>query len=363
MGGPGIPYSVLYDFDNLYQAHRRAKLGKGGSRDVVAFDMGLSAELWELANDLLHCRYRPSPYLHFTVFEPKVRSISAPSYRDRVLQHCLCDTIIAPTLENRLIHDNAACRVDKGTHFAIRRFSAFLTAHVRAHGTAGYLVKADIRHYFASIDHGILKTLLRRAFTDPDVVAILDAIIDSYHTDGQPGTGLPLGNQTSQWFGLLYLDGLDRLVKERLHIRGYSRYMDDMVLVVGSKAEAVATLDAMREHIEHERRLAFNAKTEVRPLAAGVTYLGWRFLVTDTGTVVRRLDSKKKAGLRRRMRAMRKRYQSGKLAASDYRTRVESMAAHLAHGHTYALRRAVIASSGGRNADSQEGPVGKRTTS
>lgn len=332
-------YEALSDFSNLYAAHRAARRGKSRVREVAEFELNLAAELCSLSDDLQRREYRPGPYTHFLVHEPKVRSIYALGYRDRVLQHCLCDQLLAPALEPRLIYDNAACRVGKGSHFALCRLTRFLTEHYRQHRDHGYFLKADIRQYFASVRHKPLKKLLAGVSAAQDVSDLLSRIIDSYHTEGVPGSGIPLGNQTSQWFGLLYLDGLDRLVKEKWRVKHYTRYMDDMVLLLPSRGQALAVRDDMARFAEADRGLAFNAKTQVSPVRAGVKYLGWHFYLAEGGKVIRKLVPEKKARMRRAIRSLPAAYRSGELGTREVTARLASYAAHLDHGHTHALRR------------------------
>ena len=187
--------------------------------------MNAGANAALLAEELRTETYHISGYYHFTIHDPKVREIYALHYRDRIVQHSLCDNILAPYFETHLIFDNAACRTGKGTLFAINRLNRFLHEHYRKSGTKGYFLKCEIRKFFDSIDHRKLKDKLNAVVDDPRTLRMLYQIIDSYQVS--PGKGIPMGNQTSQWFALYYLDGMDRLVKEKHRIRHYTRYMDD----------------------------------------------------------------------------------------------------------------------------------------
>lgn len=238
-------YEALCDFQNLYKAHLRARKGKRGTAECIAFEMELPQNLSRMQEELRNRTYRLSGYYSFEVFDPKRRTIHALHYRDRVVQHCLCDEVLAPVLEKRLIFDNAACRVGKGTDFARARLSGFLREHFKQHGTNGYILRCDVRKFFDNINHDVLKGVLGKLPLDPDTLALLHHIIDSYHTG--EGRGIPLGNQTSQWFALYYMDPLDRLVKEKLRIRHYTRYMDDLVLLHPDKAVLRNCLAVMKE--------------------------------------------------------------------------------------------------------------------
>jgi hypothetical protein len=362
-------YAVLCDFQNLYAAHRAARRGKQWKPEVIEFELNLAENLCGLKRRLEAREYMPLPYYHFVVHEPKKRDIHALHYPDRVVQRCLCDNIVAPTLEQRLIFDNAACRKGKGTHFAIYRMSRFLREHHRAHGTEGYFLKCDFSRYFENIDHAVLKARLETArfdspspireanrrqdvwqerngfaachsTADRDIQTLLWRIIDSY--ESRPGKGLPLGNQTSQWFALYYLDPLDRLIKERLRIKGYSRYMDDLVLVHESKEYLRSCLESMRELAEGRLLLRFNEKTQIFPIASGVNYLGFHFYLTKQGKVVRKVRAAAKNRFRRALREMRTGFAAGAVDAGSIDQRLASYLGHMRHGHTYHLRSRLL---------------------
>ena len=227
-------YEQIYDYENLYKAHCLARRGKRDDSEVMEFELNLATEIYKLQYELKHQIYRLKPYKEFTIYDPKERQIHALHYRDRVVQHSLCDNIIAPYMERHLIYDNATSRKGKGTHFAMGRLNGFLQEFYKEHGNKGFLMKFDVRKYYDNIDHDILKGIYKNAFGyDRKLYELLEQIIDSYQVE--EGKGIPLGNQTSQWFALSYLDGLDRLIKEQLHIKYYSRYMDDGVLIHESR--------------------------------------------------------------------------------------------------------------------------------
>ena len=334
-------YSAVWDFQNLYEAHKAARRGKRGNRETIGFELDLSGNLTRLSDALREGTYTLSGYYSFTVTDPKARVIHALHYADRVVQHCLCDRVLAPALDRRLVYDNAACRNGKGTHFALDRVSGFLREHYRRYGTEGYFLKCDVRHFFDSIDHAVLRERLRRVFTDEALLKLLDAIIDSY--ESSPGKGLPLGNQTSQWFALYYLDGMDRLVKESLRIRHYSRYMDDCVLIHPDREYLRDCLARMRAYLEEELLLSFNEKTQIFPIRNGVDYLGWHLYLTETGRVVRKLRRGAKVRFLRSLQHMEKAYAGGEMSADECRQVLASYQAHLAHGDTWRLRRNALA--------------------
>ena len=332
-------YDRICDFGNLYRAYLASRRSKRGTREVIQFEMNVGPNLCQLQEELRNQTYRLSGYYHFTIHDPKVREIYALHYRDRILQHSLCDNVLAPYFENHLIYDNAACRTGKGTLFAINRLNGFMHDHFRQHGTDGYFLKCDIRKFFDSIDHQILQQRLAAIVDDPRTLQLLFHIIDSYKVS--PGKGIPMGNQTSQWFALFYLDPLDRLVKEKLRIKYYTRYMDDCILVHHSKDALHQALSQMRELVE-SLGLSFNEKTQVFPIVHGVEYLGWRFYLTETGAVVRRLKKHSKIRWKHRLRKLKALYASGDVEVSKILESVQSFHNHMSYGNTWKLYHGVM---------------------
>lgn len=301
-------YEKICDFENLYRAYLVSRRSKRGTREVIQFEMSVGTNLCQLQEELIRGTYKLAGYYHFTIHDPKVREIYALHYRDRIVQHCLCDNLLAPYFERHLVYGNAACRKGKGTLFAMNRLNEFMHAHFRRHGCEGYFLKCDVRKFFDSIDHEILKERLKRIVDDERTLRMLYDIIDSYEV--MPGKGIPMGNQTSQWFALFYLDPLDRLVKEKLRVKHYTRYMDDCVLISHSKDALNNALVEMRKVLAG-LKLEFNEKTQVFPISHGVEYLGWRFYLTERGVVLRRLKKHSKVRWRHRLRKLQKEYAAG----------------------------------------------------
>ena len=194
------------------------------------------------------------------------------------------------------------------------------------------------------MDHEVLKNMIRN-IPDRNVLGLLYHIINSYAKSEDPETGekkgLPIGNQTSQWFALYYLDLLDRLIKERMHIKHYVRYMDDGILIHESKDHLNEVLLQMRQ-LAGELKLEFNKKTQIFPVSEGVDFLGFRFYLTDTGKVIKRLRTSNKRRWKRRLKKFREDYRSGEISFEEITRSVTSYRGHLSHGHTYRLQRKVM---------------------
>lgn len=334
-------YEVIYEFGNMYEAHRKARRCKRDKKEIIEYEMDLSQNLCRLQQELQNDTYKISKYREFTIYDPKKRKIQALAHRDRIVQHSLCDNIIQPYMERHLIYDNAAGRIDKGTHFAMNRLSMFMRKHYKQYGNQGYILKFDVKKFYDNVDHEILYQLYNKAFgEDVRLMRLIRQIIDSYEPD--KGKGLPLGNQTSTWFALYYLDGLDRLIKEKLRIKYYTRYMDDGVIIHNDKEYLKICLKEMTEYIRDNRKMNFNEKTQIIPISQGVDYLGFHFYLTDTGKVIRRLRTSNKKRMRRKMKRFRHAYREGKVTMETVTQSVNSYCGHLKHGHTYKLRKNIL---------------------
>ncbi|MCM1546356.1 MAG: RNA-directed DNA polymerase [Clostridiales bacterium] len=351
-------FDEVFTFENIYRAHMRGRLAKRDKKPLVKFEAAMLGNLYEIYRKLNAGTFRLGGYNHFTVHEPKRREIQTLHYADRVVQHVLCDEVLAPYFTKRAIIDNCVCQIGKGSHFALRRFEDKLHNFIRVHGTNGYFLKCDILKYFPSIPHDKLKEIFCGELKDERLKALVNHIIDSYHTSGEylkeygydcftpdpvkSGRGVPIGNQTSQIFGMFYLNKVDRLVKEELRVKIYSRYMDDFILVHEDKDFLRDALKKITEAVA-SLGLKFNSKTQIFPLKNGVTYLGFKYRVTPEGKVVKTVKSQTKRRLRRRTALLKKACYDGVITSERVRMSLAAFHGHLKHGKNYRLEGEVAA--------------------
>jgi len=292
-------------FENLLIAHNKARGGKRGRPEVQAFEYDLERNILQLLRELQEGSYIPSPYRTFVIQEPKQRVISAAPYRDRVVHHALMN-IVEPILDARMDTGSFACRKGKGTHAALDRFTVYSRRYE-------WVWHGDIRKFFPSIDHLILKGQTQRIIKDKRVLVLINRIIDatSNHDDVQtwfPGDtlltplerprGLPIGNLTSQWLANYYLTGLDNFVRHELRMGAYIRYCDDFCLFHESKSELVMAMYRCKLYLRHALRLELNQKH----LHAHSVKLGERFLGMRVFPFHRRMDPQSLARSVRRLK-------------------------------------------------------------
>jgi retron-type reverse transcriptase len=341
----GNLWPEVTSFENLLAAALAASAGKRKRPDVAAFLLGLEPELLELRRQLLSREYRTGAYRTFTIHDPKPRKISAAPFRDRVVHHALT-RVLEPIFEKRFSNNSFACRTGMGTHKALERAKEG-TRRFR------YALKCDVRKYFASIDHAILNAQLARTIKCAPTLDLAALIIEGFPPGADdsiryfPGDdlfspyerrrGLPLGNQTSQFFANVYLNGLDRLIDERLKPGVYVRYVDDFVLFDDRRARLREMRRAIVESMDTVRLEIHSGKSRIYRCADGVTFLGWRLFPRRTrlvrGNVIR---------FRRRMKEMRAAYAAGRMTWDDVGQRVQAWIAHASQGNTWVLRERLL---------------------
>ncbi|NBD33958.1 MAG: RNA-dependent DNA polymerase [Cyanobacteria bacterium] len=342
----GNLYPQIIEFENLFLAARKAQKGKRFRENVLAFNYHLEGELVRLQQELTQKTYQPGDYRTFHIKEPKTRMISAAPYRDRVVHHALCN-IILPIFEQTFIRDSYANRVGFGTHRALERFTQFARS-------SRYVLQCDLKKYFPSIDHAILKQLLRRKLKCRDTLWLIDTIIDNSNeqlavveyfpgddllTPLQQRRGLPIGNLTSQFFANVYLNGFDHFVKEQLKAKKYVRYVDDFALFDDDWQLLVEARRAVAEYLTKLRLKIHPIKSQLFETKHGANFLGFR-IFPDRIRV--RTENLRRA--RRRLNRLQKDYTQGNIDWSKVDQSLTSWLAHLDHGDTWQLRKKIFSS-------------------
>lgn len=269
----GVTYEEIISVENLLEAWREFLKGKRARKDVQEFECRLMENLFDLHVRLTDLSYKHGTYQAFTVCDPKTRRIHKATVADRVLHRAVYRKLY-PVFDCTFIADSFSCRKDKGTHKALDRFRAMAWKVSRNHHRTVWVLKCDIRKFFASIDHEILLRIIRRRLVDQDGMHLLERIIHSFRIE--PGKGLPLGNLTSQLFANIYMNEFDQFVKHRLRAKHYIRYADDFVFLSSNRQELQEMLHVVAEFLESELHLLIHPdKIELSTVASGVDFLGW----------------------------------------------------------------------------------------
>lgn len=229
-------FEDIISTENLLEAWKEFIKGKRQRKDVQEFNFNLMDNILELHSDLVNHIYKHGGYQAFNISDPKPRNIHKAKARDRLLHHALYRKLYL-FFDKAFISDSFSCRIGKGTHKAIERFRCFSNKASKNNTRTCWILKCDIRKFFASIDHNILKRILAEYIIDENILWLLAQVIDSFHTEGRDDVGLPLGNLTSQLLVNIYMNKLDQFVKHQLKARYYIRYADDFVILSKNKNE------------------------------------------------------------------------------------------------------------------------------
>lgn len=317
------------DFGRMYKSLKKCCKNVRWKTSVTQYELNGLKNTAKVSAAIRSGKYKLLPYQEFEVYEPKLRHITATRIRDRQVQRSICDTTVYDAITRSFIADNCACQKGRGTHYALDRLKEHLRRYYRLNkNNKGYYLKCDVHHFFDSIEHDIAKQQIAERIDDDHIRKMLYDIIDSF-----PETkGIGLGSQVSQLIALMYLDDMDHIIKEKLRIKFYTRYMDDFILVDRDKEKLQQALAVIRDHLS-SLGMSLNKKTTLQKLPQGITFLGWKFILTDTGKVVLKPDKRKLAAKRRKLKGIMRLRASGRLSDADVWQIKSSMISHLQQGN------------------------------
>ncbi len=338
-------YKEIYSWENLRLAHQKAARGKRGRQAAATFEYNLADNLLALQEELVNKSYWPGPYNSFYIHDPKRRLISASPFRDRTIHHALCN-VTEPLFERSFIYDSYANRVGKGTHRALDRVQKFARRF-------GYVLQCDVQQFFPAIDHQILRSTLARKIDDPDVLWLIDQILESgeevltedYRMRYFPGDdlfavnrprGLPIGNLTSQFWANCYMDPFDHFVGRELNCRGYARYVDDFTLFANDKPTLWTWREAIVERLARSR-LTIHPGAHPRPVTEGFPFLG--FVVYPSH---RRLKRRKVVAYRRKFKQLIAGWVAGERTQEAVVVSMLGWINHARYGDTWGLRGSMV---------------------
>lgn len=325
-------YNQIYSFENIYSAYLKARKNKRYHHEVLSFTIDLEENLINIQEELINKTYRTGEYKHFLVYEPKERLISALPFKDRVVQHAICN-IIEPIFEKSFIYDSHACRKGFGVLSGVLRTTKFLRA-VSYNSDKVYCLKGDISKYFPSIDHTVLKKLIRKRIRCKDTLNLIYEIIDKAGNN----CGMPIGNLTSQLFANVYLNQLDHFVKNILRVKYYIRYMDDFVILSNDKKYLNQILVMIQIFLQKELKLILNGKTQVFLVKQrSVDFLGYR--IWSTHRLLRKCNVKR---AKRRFKKFQKLYKERILNIKDIEPSIMSWLGHVKWADSYRLRKKIF---------------------
>ena len=317
---------LVAEMENLYNAFWKAKRGKEKKQEVQAYGDSLDENLYALSQQLETGEVTAGDYRFFKIYDPKERMVCAAPFAQRVLHHALMN-VCGPLLDKKQIFDSYACRRGKGQYAALERAQMF-------HAKYKWCLKLDIRKYFDSIDHDILKQKLARTFSDCQLLNVLFKIMDSYESES--GKGHPIGNLTSQYFANHYLCALDHCLYERLHVAAYVRYMDDMLIWSDDREELLDKGKSVRSLLDglHLKLKVFS----LRRTAQTTEFLGYR--LKGKGLLLSQRSMKRYS---RRMVEAYRLYKCGFWDEENLTAHIRPMTAFVMKADSYNFRKKTLA--------------------
>ncbi len=297
--------------------------GKGKKRDVQEFSFRLMDNIISLHQDLAHHTYKHGGYQAFNISDPKPRNIHKASVRDRLIHHAIYRRLY-PFFDKTFIADSFSCRIGKGTHKALNRFRSFAFKVSKNSTRTCWVLKCDIKKFFASIEHNTLITILRKYIPDEDILRLLETVISSFSSVGRK-TGLPLGNLTSQLFVNIYMNEFDKFVKHKLKAKYYIRYADDFVLMSEDRNWLEAQIPRINNFLQRKLRLVLHPqKVSIKTLSSGIDFLGWVHFPDH-----------------RVLRATTRRRMTEKIRMTRRTETFNSYLGLLSHGNTYKIQKEI----------------------
>jgi hypothetical protein len=358
---PPFSNNTVADFISLYRAYRKTMLGKKDKAAAIRYHNDYIGNLFELSEQLKNRTYKMGRYNHFKVYEPKERDVLSISFRDKVVLHSLCDNLLEPLFCKGFITDNYANQKGKGMHYGIYRLEKFMRSYfLKRKGRReaecrakhipmprvkeydyhqGWIIKGDIRKYFYSIDHGVLLEIIARKLAKmknkKNAAMAFWLCTKIINTTKNPG--IPIGNQTSQLFALILLDGFDHFAEQIPAVKFYGRYMDDFFAIAETREEARAVLSKMTDYI-FGKKLQVNEKTAIFPLSHGIDFLGFHHYLTQNGKVIRKVRRNSKIRMKRKIKKFAYLLSRGHITLEDIEHSYQSWVSHIKHGNTFRLK-------------------------
>ena len=322
----------IIGFEALHKSMKKCIKGVLWKDSVAFFYHNWIREILRLEKELKSGMYRERKPKFFTVTEPKTREIMSIAFRDCIYQRSLNDMALYPILTKGCIYDNHACQMGKGTDKARVRFKCFLQRHYRKHGTQGAILKCDIKGYYPNMDRAIVKERLKELL-DPELYKMTADILDTFPGD----IGFNPGSQIIQIIGISILNPLDHYIKEKLHIKGYARYMDDFLLIHEDTEYLQECLEKIKFLLKEFHMELNMKKTGIFSLTEGVKFLGFYYKLTDTGKVIITMDPKKVKHERKKLRRMAGLVKKGLKTRKSVDGHYESWKVHASFGNSFKM--------------------------
>ena len=360
-------YNEIVDIKKIQNMYnKRVKLNTKNKSKLEKFENNYVSNMIYIKNILESKNYNPGKYNIFIINEPKVRLIMSQNIIDKIINHVITEYFLINIFDKSLINENIATRKNKGTHYGIKLLKKYLN---KLKHKEFYVLKFDISKYFFNIDHDIVKNIIKNKIKDKDVLKVLDKIIDSTDSDYvnkdintlknnyinslkkynnvnsinkinevnklptyEKGKGVPIGNMSSQFIAILYLNELDHFIKEKLKIKYYIRYMDDGIILHEDKEYLKYCLKEIKKVID-KYKLELNSKTQIINIKQGFDFLGFKYYIKNN-KVIMKVKKKTKKRFKRKMKKLYLLLDNNKIDITVLNQVKSSYLGHLSYGNT-----------------------------
>jgi hypothetical protein len=322
-------YYKVISRDALSGAAKQAAKGVKYKASVQRFMLRRLTNVAAINRNLVYHKDIRKGFICFNLIERgKLRKIMSVHFSERVPQKSLNQNALIPVLTRSLIHDNGASRKGMGTGHAMKRLVGHLRWHYRRYGTEGYILLLDFKDYFGSIDHGVVKEIIAKAFDDPGIIWLTNLFVDAYYEynvkvknlpEDEAHKGLGLGSEVNQTLAITVPSPMDHYIKEKLRIHGYGRYNDDSYLISLRKENLMCYLEEIRKICGKLKITVNEKKTRIVKLSHGFTYLKTQIYLTDTGKIIRKPCHKAVVRERRKLKKQKKLLDAGVMTFDDIR--------------------------------------------
>ena len=268
-------FEEIISLENLLEAWKEFEKRKKGKKDVQEFSLYLMDNIFSLHANLLNHTYKHGGYQAFKINDPKPRDIHKAAVRDRLLHHAIYRKLY-PFFDRIFISDSYSCRNNKGMHKAINKFRRYFYKVSQNKTKTCWVLKCDIKKFFANIDHKILIKILREYIPDKNLIKLLENVIGSFSSARNKKVGLSLGNLTSQLFVNIYMNEFDQFAKHKLKAKYYVRYADDFVILSENKKRLENLIPKINEFLNEELKLKLHPnKVSIKTFSSGIDFLGY----------------------------------------------------------------------------------------
>lgn len=331
-------YYKISTLESIARGYNEFLVGKKKKKDVIIFGRNLPNNLLRLHASLIQKTYQPGSYSRFYVRDPKLREIHKAHVVDRVVHHIVSDEL-EKIYEPTFIAHSYACRKNKGTQKGVLALQKMALQVSKNNTKTCWVLKCDIKKFFASVNHNILFAILARRIGDPDFLSLLGKIIGSHYSertvDMLNKKGMPIGNLTSQFFANVYLNELDQYIKHELRVKYYVRYADDFVLLSHDRKYLEDLVMSIQEFLKQQLDLKLHPQKIVfRKLRSGIDFLGY---IVFPHHILPRTKTKKR--LIRKIREKIKAYKQGKISKEKLNATIQSYLGYLSHANTYKFHK------------------------